>query len=177
MPKVVEDYRVYRAPEWVPRIVECLLKTVPEGQLRQVGSVTLRDSAGMPSGKSRRVRGRKFPVAECRGLYRQGHGSRGASIEIVVDNVLRGVPALLLRFDLIREVVLGRVLYHEVGHHLDATIGAPAPAGEAAAEAWSTRLLKNHTLKEHPWRRLLLRLLEPVFVPLLGWVRRMRAKR
>ncbi len=177
MPKVVEDYREYRAPEWVRGVVECLLTTVPPGQLQQLGCVTLRDSAGMPSGKTRRVRGRKHRVADCRGFYRGAFAGQSASIEIVVDNVLRNYPTLLLRFDLVREIVLGGVLYHEVGHHLDATIGAPAPGGEAAADAWSTRLLRSHILKEHPWRRRLLRLARPMLFPVLRWMRRRSAGR
>ena len=48
---------------------------------------------------------------------------------------------------ILRNVAFASTLYHEVGHHLEHTIGAPAPGGEAAAEAWKKRLLRSYFRK------------------------------
>jgi hypothetical protein len=42
------------------------------------------------------------------------------------------------------------VLFHELGHHLDATVGATARAGEGAAEEWRKRFTKAH-FRKHYW--------------------------
>jgi hypothetical protein len=42
---------------------------------------------------------------------------------------------------MLQNLAFADTLFHEIGHHLDHTIGAPAPGGEAAAEAWSGRLI------------------------------------
>ena len=57
-----------------------------------------------------------------------------ASIEIVVDNAVAGWPAFVFALNLVRDMVLARVLFHELWHHLDATIGAAAPTGEAGLD-------------------------------------------
>ena len=59
-----------------------------------------------------------------------------------------------------RDIAFAGTLFHEVGHHLDHTIGAPAPSGEAAAEAWNGRLMVFYFsyFRKHYW----------YFVPFLG---------
>ncbi|MCI0419435.1 MAG: hypothetical protein L0387_23195 [Acidobacteria bacterium] len=61
-------------------------------------------------------------------------------------------------------------LFHEIGHHLDATIGAPAPSGEAAAEQWSNRLSARYLRKRYWYLVPLLK----VFGALLGGIVRRR---
>ncbi len=40
-----------------------------------------------------------------------------------------------------RNLALCDTLFHEIGHHLDRTIGSPTHGSEATAEAWRARLL------------------------------------
>lgn len=55
-----------------------------------------------------------------------------------------------------------RVLFHELGHHLDRTIGAPVRSGEAAADAWRTRLSREYFRARYWWFRPIARVLRPV---------------
>ena len=68
---------------------------------------------------------------------------------------------MLWRVPLVRNMEFAETLFHEVGHHLDHTLGAPAPSGEAAADAWKTRLLRSYARKQYwylvPFIRLVLR--------------------
>jgi hypothetical protein len=41
-------------------------------------------------------------------------------------------------------MVVGRVLFHEVGHHLDATLGSVGRTGEGSAHAWEARLSSRY---------------------------------
>ena len=47
------------------------------------------------------------------------------------------------------ELLLAHSLYHEVGHHLDSTIGSASRTGEAAAEDWRRRLTRIHTRRRY----------------------------
>jgi hypothetical protein len=58
-----------------------------------------------------------------------------------------------------RDFTLADVLFHEVGHHLDVTVGAPARSGEPAAQAWSKRLYRLHFRTRHPYLQRMLPIL------------------
>jgi hypothetical protein len=66
-------------------------------------------------------------------------------------------------------VVVGRVLFHEIGHHLDATLGSVGRTGEHGAEAWEARLSRGHFRRRYGY----LRPLVPVFGILAGVARRL----
>ena len=68
--------------------------------------------------------------------------------------------------------MLADALFHEIGHHLDHTGGAPAPSGEAAAEASKAKLFYSCGRKQY-W--YLMPFLRMVLVPLRDLMRRRAA--
>ena len=147
---VHENYRNYNPPQGVRSAIEKLLSAVPEEFQAGLVSVVLTNSDSVGKGKTRRVKGRKYRQRSCGGFYHPRHKGERPWIEVVVDNTLGDTPPLLLRIPLIRELMLAGTLFHELGHHLDATVGAPAPSGEAAAEAWRKRLSRSY-FRKHYW--------------------------
>jgi hypothetical protein len=121
----------------------------------------------MGRGKTRRVKGRKYNRRDCRGFYHRATKDAPAWIELAVDNILHGTPPFMLRISSVREGLLANTLYHEIGHHLDGVVGAPARTGESAAEAWSTRLVRQHFRQRHPVAYRVLKTLKPISMPLL----------
>jgi hypothetical protein len=121
---------------------------LPQNYLSGLHSVVLTDSAAIGKGKTRRVSGKKYLRRDCLGFYNSARKGEAASVELVVDNIIaqgfRGRAAVLTPFPFFRETAFARILFHEVGHHLDHTIGAPARTGEAAAEKWCELLLLNY---------------------------------
>ena len=166
MALVGEAYRSYAPPKWVRPTVERLLAVVPAAHLSSVQAIVLTDAASLGVGKTQRVKGRKFDRRACRGFYHPKHQGAAASIHIVVDNVVAtsGAP-FLLTFRPFREHLLADVLFHELGHHLDVTIGAAAPGGEAAAEDWSRHLSRAYFQRRYWW----LRPVAQVLLPLVAW--------
>lgn len=106
--------------------------------------MVLTNGSAIGKGKTGRVAGKKYPRAECQGFYWFAPG------------MLR----LLAHIPPFRDMAFARAVYHEVGHHLDCTIGAPAPSGETAAEAWMKKLARSYFRKRY-W----------YLVPVLGPVR------
>jgi len=109
----------------------------------------LTDAESIGRGKTRRVRGRKYDRNKCFGFYHPRTQGETAWIELVADNIVAGMPRPLLRLQLMRDMVVSRALFHEIGHHLDATLGSGARGGEAAAEDWCRRLSRAHFRKRY----------------------------
>ena len=166
-----ENYKEYQAPLWVRPTVERLLASLQSQHIGGLRSVVLSDSAAVGRGRTGRVKGRKYNRHDCRGFYHEAWRGEAPWIELVIDNILASQAASLLRWQLFRDLAIGRTLYHEVGHHLHATVGSAAEGGEASAENWRKRLSKLHGRKRY-WYLRPLRLFLLAFLWLL---RRARA--
>lgn len=169
---VREDYRDYRPPKWVEKSIRRLLQSLSSAHVGGLSAIVLTESSKVGKGRAARARGRKYQLRECLGFYRRAHAGEPAAVFLIVDNILQSRPQFhWLQFA--RDAMLGDVLYHEVGHHLHATVGSHAAGGETAAEAWKTRLGRLHFRRRYWYLRPLAR---PARV-LLRVLRRRRAQR
>lgn len=173
-PIVRESYEQHVPPAWVRPTVERLLSSLAPEHIGRLSAVVLTDSRAIGKGRTGRVGARKYRRNECRGFYHARSRAGEAWVEIVVDNVrLSDTPAPLLWFQFVRDIVIAETLYHEVGHHLDETVGAARRRGEAAAEDWRKRLSRIHFQKKYWYLRPVVHALRPV-VKLLRRTRRKR---
>jgi hypothetical protein len=162
---IYENYEGYVPPSAVRKCVTRLLKALPPGHLEGLRSLVLTNANTLGKGKTKRVRGRKYRQASCLGFYHPATQQGGAWIEIVVDNVVGKIPAALLRWKLFIDGVFAKTVFHEVGHHLDVTIGSPSRTGEQAAVTWADILRRNY-LRKHYWIQApILRLFTQLFRP------------
>ncbi len=151
---VYESYEGYQPPRYAHATVAKLLSKLPPHYLSGLQSVVLTNGLAIGRGKTRRVAGKRYARKACPGFYHPRFKGEQAWIEIVVDNILNEwfgpkMPRLMSRIPVLRNLAFASVLYHEVGHHLEHTMGAPAPCGEAAAEAWEARLLRSYFRKSY----------------------------
>ena len=58
--------------------------------------------------------------------------------------------------------MIADVLFHEVGHHLNANMGLIARDEEASAEAWSLKLWRLHVRKRYSFLIPLVRLVRRI---------------
>ena len=137
---VVDGYKDYLPPRGVRRTIEKLLCSLPKHYISGLESVVLTNAGAVGRGKTTRYGDRKYNLRDCRGFY-YGQPANGKPwIEIIVDNIIPDWPQWVLRVPLIREVLFAPILFHEVGHHLNATIGSIGRGEESAAEEWCERL-------------------------------------
>ncbi len=133
--------------------VERLLAFLPESHLKGLGAVVLTQAA-VSHRRKRRVRRTSrhgIRLAE----YHPAWKGEAAWIELVVDEIAKDLSKPLSSFRVLCDVVVGRVLFHEIGHHLDATVGSVGRTGEHGAEAWRRRLLSGYLQQRHRYLRLL----------------------
>jgi hypothetical protein len=146
---IYENYESYRSPRYVYRTIAKLLSELPKQYLTGLRSVVLTNASAIGKGKTGRIGGKKYARRQCMGFYHPERNGEQAWIEIIVDNLVAnrfgpGMPRLVPYIPPARNMAFADMLYHEVGHHLNRTIRAPAPGDESGAEAWKTRLLRAY---------------------------------
>lgn len=110
-----------------------------------------------------RVRGRKVRLARCGGLYHRAHRGDRAWIEIFADEVVGWWPRWLRGPAALRELIVGQVLYHEIGHHIHATQSPEFRDREDVAGDWQKRLQRDAMRRRHSRLLMMLRPFRPIF--------------
>jgi hypothetical protein len=163
--KIREQYLDYKPPVILYRSLELLLRYVPDEHLADLRVITLTNSAallkswrGKLTSEKRRVR-----PADCRGLYGQGN------IVLVVDQMFRDCPELLLLFPPLKTYLIARTLYHEIGHHVH-KLDQPGYRAEKekVADEWRDKLLRDFVRQRWWYFGLLVRGLFKLFPSLRG---------
>jgi hypothetical protein len=168
LPEIEERYAEYRPPFDVAKVVRELIAPVPEKYLRGLRKILLVNSGSL----SRRDRvgklwSRKHKVgkARIRGLYYYNNGAPW--IEIRVDQTIdqwKGNSSGGLWIPLVRDLCIGHVLYHELGHHIHRVVRPEFQEKEDVADDWARKLNANFIRKRY-WYLL------PLLLP-VSWVLR-----
>jgi hypothetical protein len=100
---------------------------------------------------------------EARGLYRQAWQGKPAWIQIFVDNTLmHWEMGWWLKLPLLRDLLLGDVLFHEVGHHIHYTTRPEFREKEDIADSWMRKLKRQYLRRKYAWLIPLIPLLRPL---------------
>jgi hypothetical protein len=165
-PVVIADFTGYTPPFDPIPIVEKMLGAVPPMYLNGLKEVVLTNSSGLSRKRRRSVtkaRKHKVRIVLTRGLYHPEWNSNRAWIEIFVDNTLRNwEKGWWLSFRLYRESLIGDVLFHEIGHHIHATVQPEFREKEDVADGWKLRLTRQYIRFRHPWLRAFLFPFQPM---------------
>jgi hypothetical protein len=90
-----------------------------------------------------------------RGLYHYAQKGKTAWIEIFVDRIFDGWEVgFWLKLPLVRDFLLAPVLFHEIGHHIHATVRPEFQEREDVADRWQVKLETIYYRKERPYLRL-----------------------
>ena len=73
---------------------------------------------------------------------------------------------------IVREFVVRDVLFHEIGHHIHATIRPEFREREDVADIWKVRLDQHYLRSRHPVLRALMLTVFRPFRPLIGAITR-----
>lgn len=174
--RVQEAFREYQPPFDFKGTVEKLRATVPEKYMIGLDCVVLVNQSGMPRrdrvGKIRSRR-RKVNKVHVLGQYHPEWGSSKAYIELRVDRIILGLDKSgFPKLKLLREIGIGHVLFHEIGHHIHATMRPEHLEKEDVADRWAGKMNHNFIRKKY-WYLL------PVIIPALriysfvrrrGWI-------
>jgi hypothetical protein len=161
-----EDFAEYEPPRWLVPTVRRLLASLSHGHLHGLAAVVLTNStlaASRRTAKPPRRRRRRRRSGTLLGRYFPGGSGHEAHIELVVDAIVGQIPRHFDRVQFARDVTVSRTLYHEVGHHLDASIGTRSRDAERSAEAWRRRLQLLHFRRHYLYLKPVARPLAALF--------------
>ena len=89
-------------------------------------------------------------MRETVGLYYSREGTDKARIELFVDNILVDWPTWLVGFRFFLDLVVGRVFFHEVGHHIQSVVEPRKGVADEIADSWRDRLLRAYLRSQYP---------------------------
>lgn len=139
--------------------IEAALEVVPAHNLAGLGLILLRKSTDLGIRKSKqRIKTSRRGVgrSELLGYYQHGAKNRPAQIDLLVDNILDGWPRWVLFSSFVRETQVLPVLYHEIGHHIHATVSIPGNR-EKIADRFSKKFTSAYFKRRYrSWRWLLI---------------------
>ena len=169
-PTIAASFRDYDPPFDAMPIVRRMLDSVPEKYLLSINEVVLTNANGLSRSRRRSItksRKRKVKIAEAMGLYHPGWQGKPAWIEIFIDNTLKGWErGFWFKVPLVREFVIGDVLFHEIGHHIHFSIRPEFRETEDVADVWKVKLQRNYNRQRSHWLWRLFRFVRPFIVPL-----------
>ena len=156
--KIVEEYYNYRPPVRVHRSVEVLLRYVPEEHLEGLHTITVTNSEYMREalkGKFTQDK-RRFRAADCRGMYSNNR------IWLMLDQIVKLQAFMIIPG--VRTILIGEVLYHEIGHHVH-KLEQPGfrKDKEAFADEWKENLMRTLVRRRYWYLRLFKPLLLPIY--------------
>lgn len=147
--RIHESYTDFKPRVNVTGCVARLVASTPPDSLTGLGCINLRDRGGL-SRQEIAKRKQRAGKESLLGSYYPGTARRRAAIDLFVDAILGALPQALLRIPLVLDVRLGRVLFHEIGHHVDARVAPGIRSNERAAETWSKGQLRTY-LRRRYW--------------------------
>ena len=90
--------------------------------------------------------------------------------ELRVGRIILGLDRFSSRMPILRDVVFGQVLFHEIGHHIHRTVRPEHNEKEDVADKWAGKLNGNFVRKKY-WYAI------PVLIPAVKVYKFMRAKK
>jgi hypothetical protein len=172
-----ENYGAFKPRINARKIIENLLGSVDPVYLQGLGSIVLSSQAQLSRAGRRKKflsRGTKVPSVDVLGYYSQQWKGKPAFITIYVDRILAFYPALFLRVPTMGFIFIGKVLFHELGHHLHATSHPEFKEREDVANAWSKKLMKAAFRKRY---RYFLPVLQPTYKVVAFCLRKLAVRR
>ncbi len=172
---IVESYHDYEPPFPIVPIIRDLMKCVPKKHWNGLNCIVLTDSAGQSRDERRAQtlsRGRKVSLNEALGFCSYGTNAEKPYIQLHIDQILMKqttreaterllaarswwaasahvLRGMLRRFarPYSRRVVLARVLYHELGHHIHHTQHPEHREPENVADDYMFEFLLRMTVR------------------------------
>jgi hypothetical protein len=137
-----EFYNNFSPPKYARGPVARLLSTVPAKYTIGLDSIVLTNQSGTP--RRQRLgkvtsRGRRQPQGRVLGRYHCARPDSPAWIELYVDKICAEI-AIHPWVPMGRTACYAQVLFHEIGHHVDATIRPEFREKEDVADDWGRGL-------------------------------------
>ncbi len=144
-----------------------MVRAVHAQYLAGLDRIVLRDAGALGAEEKKKRRSRKGKVLL--GSYYPAGKTAPAYIDLYVDEISNSWFPWMMRVGFLRDLLISKVLFHEVGHHVHRRIFPGHGDPEAAAESWR-RVLTREAMHRRYWY------LVPLFKPVSRLLRRKRPR-
>ena len=162
--EIIENYKDFAPPSTIKSTVDKLLTNTSSHFLSGLNYILLTNSAALSYSKKRNKtwsKGKKVKIVDCLGLYHGNKRSSSKGIELFIDNIIKAYKKQLF-LPIAREVIIGEILFHELGHHIHLTQRPKYQEREITANQWSRLLLKEYLAKKYRLLYLLVKFIRKV---------------
>lgn len=121
-----------------------VLRSVPPKYLRGLDCIILRDEPSLTTDERRKG------LLRCQGVYVRGKGRRPPRVELFIDNILDEWPRWARYVPILRYEMVHRILFHELGHHVQDVLYHRTSQPEAGAWSLANELSRHSFKKRHP---------------------------
>ncbi|HSA93148.1 MAG TPA: hypothetical protein VLE48_09075 [Terriglobales bacterium] len=151
--RIQDFYSDYLPPFDARAVVARLIDAVPAKYLRRLDAIVLTNQGSLSRDRRRSPtmsRKRKVRIRDAAGLYHQEWQGKPAWIEVFVDRIIGDSErSVRWRIPLVREMFVGEVVYHELGHHVHKVLRPEFREREDVADDWSTRFLSAYIRRNY----------------------------
>lgn len=176
--EIVESYRDYTPPVRVDKCVKRLLRGVSPDYLAGIKTIVLTNYAALNHNRRRKKtksRGKTYGADQFYGMYYRKRRGAPAWIELFIDKIIPNQTyERLSRVPIIVDVLIGKVLFHEIGHHIHAVRAPEHREPEDVADEWRDKLCSEYGRKKY-W--YLLPFIKPMYYLLLVYTKARKAIR
>lgn len=152
---VQEIYKDYTPQVNVRKTIQILLEYVPPEDLAHLESIVLTNTAALSRRRKRQRSSSRAPLSRVLGRCYQKWKRQPAYIELYVDNILEDVSWFDLRIPMLRNWMFAKILYHEIGHHVQVISNSKLVKEEAFADEYALRLRRRYSHQRYghlrPW--------------------------
>ncbi|HEX3584529.1 MAG TPA: hypothetical protein VH024_00935 [Candidatus Angelobacter sp.] len=167
-----ENYGAYKPSLNARKTVESLIASIEPECLQGLGSIVLSTQFHLPRTTRRKKflsRGSKYPTTAIQAYYQAQWKGQPAFIELYVDKILAPIPSWSARFPMVGFLTIGKVFFHELGHHIHLTRRPEFKEKEDVADQWSRKLMKSAFRKRYKYAVPMLR----PWLPILNVITRL----
>src|SRR5680860_539394 len=118
LPLIQEVYKDYTPSVNVKKTVQILLQYVSHQDLAHLQSIILTNTPALSRARKRQRSSSGASISDVLGRYHPGWKGQAAYIEIYVDNIFNDGSWYDLKLPVLRNLMFAKVLYHEIGHHI-----------------------------------------------------------
>jgi hypothetical protein len=144
--RICTNFSTFRPPVDFARSVRRLLHSVPSKYLTGLDCVILRDSGGLTT-EEKKKSGADSGTSP-RGAYYRGNGGTPPRIHLFIDNMAQWSKRPL-QLPVMRDFIIAKTLFHELGHHIQNRIEPRHKSHEAAAKEWARELTRSFLRKKY----------------------------
>lgn len=141
--EVIESYKDYLPSVEVKSVVNKLMTKIPSTYLSGLGNIILTNYSGLPRHRKRST------SSNVLGLYHYETSTSKPWIELFIDNILEHTNDFMINFFSYKSLIIGRILLHEISHHIHRTKIPKHEDVELVAEQWEAKISAQLLFKKY----------------------------